>query len=105
MGVSVSLIKPYKQSFDFEFCRFWTSSNEWMVETSIIIEPSDGSYLIRSEWYEKTMPIPRSMYFRAYRGQSSIIASQDTTHRCNAADGVVVACHRDFDGLDVFLEC
>jgi hypothetical protein len=49
IGVRVSLRRPNKHCFDIGLCKFWMSSSEETVETSIIIEPSDGSYLTRRE--------------------------------------------------------
>lgn len=56
MGVSVSLSRPNKQWRDFGCSRFWMSSNVRMVEMSIIIDPSEGSYLILKEWKAKVRP-------------------------------------------------
>ena len=49
MGVSVWFSKPKRQSLDLAFCRFCISSKDLIVERSIIIDPSEGSYLIRIE--------------------------------------------------------
>ena len=65
IGVRVSLSNPNKQSFDLVFSKFWMSSKERIVEMSIIIDPSDGSYLILKEWNGNVVDIPSSMYLSA----------------------------------------
>ena len=47
---------------DLALCKFCTSSREWMVERSIIIDPSEGSYLMRSERYGNVFDKASSVY-------------------------------------------
>jgi hypothetical protein len=65
MRVNVSFKSPKRQSFDFEFWAFWMSSNDWIVERSIIIVPSEGWYLMRREWKAKIKERVSSIYLTA----------------------------------------
>ena len=66
IGVSVALSKPNKQSLDFGFVRFCTSSRERTVERSAIIEPSEGSYLILKDRIGNVFERVSSTYLRAW---------------------------------------
>jgi hypothetical protein len=67
IGVRVQLSRPKRQSRDCAFSKFWISSSDWIVERSIIIESSEGWYLIRSEWLAIAMLDSNSRYFITYR--------------------------------------
>lgn len=71
IGVSVSLSSPKRQSRDLLFWRFCINSKETIVERSIIIEPWDGSNLIRREWKANDLQSWSSTYFRTSRKMSS----------------------------------
>lgn len=110
--VNVVLRRPKRQSFDLETCKFWINSRETMVFKSIIIDPSEGSYLIRNECAANFLHSSSSIYFKVCNGcqlvgnvGDEVSPSKSNIYRSQTACSKVIPFQRHFDRLQIILEC
>lgn len=110
IGVRHSFSSPYKLSRDFVLRRFWISSRDTTEARSIVIDPCDGSNLMRREWETKARSRAISTYFRACIVEIStdtirLEENSKGTYRGKATCGKVVAIENHFERIDLVPEC
>lgn len=108
IGVKVSSRRPRRQSLDLLSWRFWINSKEIIVERSINIDPSEGSYLIRSEWKANDLESSSSTYFRACLptlvSRLSSIGSMTAPYSSKATSREIIASEENIDWFNLILE-